>query len=280
MTGDKQLPMLPQVLYVTDLSYEAKGRVYRDEDLFVTEQLRPYFDLVLCHPLQVESKMAGFDAVVVRNSGPVLHYQKQYESFRAAALSSGTRVFNQLSGRADMIGKQYLVDLSAAGAAVIPTADQSADLGRLPAASSFVVKPKLGSDSIGMRLVDCRGLALLDFEGILVQPAIEFEYEVSFYYVDRDFQYALYAPDPNRRWQLSRYEPTLQDLAFADWFVDWNTIDHGIQRVDACRAREGDLLLMELEDLNPYLSLDLVDGDTRDRFIAAMRRSIVELIRT
>lgn len=271
--------MLPRILYVTDLNYEAKGRVYRDEDLFVTGQLRPYFDLVLCSPLDAESMMNGFDAVVVRNSGPVLHYQQHYESFRTAALSSGVRVFNQLSGRADMVGKQYLVDLSAAGAAVIPTVDRADDLNRLPNSSSFVVKPKLGSDSIGMRVVDGAGLALLDFGGAVVQPTIEFVHEVSFYFVDRDFQYALYAPDPNRRWQLQHYEPTVDDLTFANWFVDWNTIDHGIQRVDACRTRDGELLLMELEDLNPYLSLDLIHADPRARFIAAMRRSIVELIR-
>ena len=56
-------------------------------------------------------------------------------------------------------------------------------------------------------------------------------------------------------------------LAFAREFVEWNTIEHGIQRVDACRTKEGDLLLVELEDLNPYLSIDLLDAPTRDRFL-------------
>ena len=79
---------------------------------------------------------------------------------------------------------------------------------------------------------------------------------MSFYYVDDAFQYALYAPDPDRRWVLEPYEPSEADLAFARRFIDWNTLDHGIQRVDACRTRDGDLLLVELEDLNPYLSLD------------------------
>jgi hypothetical protein len=34
------------------------------------------------------------------------------------------------------------------------------------------------------------------------------------------------------------------------------------------------LLLVELEDLNPYLSLDLVDDRTRDTFVTAMARSL------
>ena len=50
-------------------------------------------------------------------------------------------------------------------------------------------------------------------------------------------------------------------------FIDWNTIDKGIQRVDACRAKDGRLLLVELEDLNPYLSLLEVDDKTREIFL-------------
>ena len=56
--------------------------------------------------------------------------------------------------------------------------------------------------------------------------------------------------------------------------IDWNTLGHGIQRVDACRTRQGDLLLVELEDLNPYLSLDLVDDRTRDAFVTGMTASL------
>ncbi|MBW5425057.1 hypothetical protein GKQ77_26445, partial [Streptomyces sp. BG9H] len=72
--------------------------------------------------------------------------------------------------------------------------------------------------------------------------------------------------------------PTPADLAFARRFIDWNAIDHGIQRVDACRAPSGDLLLVELEDLNPYLSLDLLDEETRDTFVTAVKGALVARI--
>lgn len=97
---------------------------------------------------------------------------------------------------------------------------------------------------------------------------------MSFYFVDDAFQYALYAPDPARRWELVPYAPTDADLAFARAFVAWNTLSHGIQRVDACRAPSGELLLVELEDLNPYLSLDLVPADVQDRFITSLTESL------
>ncbi|MET9381714.1 hypothetical protein ABZY09_11630 [Streptomyces sp. NPDC002928] len=264
----------PRVLYVTDLAYPARGRRYCDEDIFLTSRLRADFDLALCHPRDAAALMDAFDAVVVRNSGPVLEYQEQYDAFRERALRSGTRVYNPLTGRADMAGKQYLLDLSAAGLPVIPTVDRPDDLHLLPEADQYVVKPKLGADSIGLRTVTADRLPGLTDGTVLVQPRIDFTYEVSFYFVDDDFQYALYAPDPDRRWQLQPYEPTHEDLEFARGFIAWNTIGHGIQRVDACRAPDGRLLLVELEDLNPYLSLDALDETRRDAFVAALTQSL------
>ncbi|MEE1832857.1 hypothetical protein [Streptomyces sp. SP17KL33] len=263
-----------RVLFVTDLAYPARGRRYCDEDIFLTSRLRDAFDIALCHPLDAAALMDAFDVVVVRNSGPVLHYQKEYDAFREQAVARDIRVYNPLSGRGDMAGKQYLLDLTAAGYPVIPTIDRPEDLHLLPEAAQYAVKPKAGADSIGLTFLPREQLSDLVYGDILVQPRIDFRYEVSLYYVDDTFQYALHAPDPERRWVLEPYEPADVDLAFARRFIDWNTLDHGIQRVDACRTREGDLLLVELEDLNPYLSLDLVSDRTRDAFVASMAASL------
>jgi hypothetical protein len=268
----------PSILYVTDLTYPARGRRYGDEDIALTARLREEFDLALCHPRDAAALLDPFDAVVVRNSGPVLGYPAEYEEFRARVAKLRTRLYNPLTGRGDMAGKGYLVDLSRAGYPVIPTVDRAADLGRLPAAAEYIVKPKLGADSIGLTVLGLDRLVGVEFGEVLVQPRIDFRYEVSFYFVDDDFQYALYAPRPDRRWELAPYQPGPEDLAFARRFIDWNDIRHGIQRVDACRTRDGDLLLVELEDLNPYLSLDLVDEATRERFIAAFKDSLRGLL--
>ncbi|WP_336323742.1 hypothetical protein [Streptomyces lavendofoliae] len=268
------MPARPALLYVTDLAYPARGRRYCDEDIFLSSRLRADFDIALCHPLDAAALMDRFDAVVVRNSGPVLHYQAEYDAFRERATAHGTRVYNPLTGRADMAGKQYLLELTRAGYPVIPTVDRPQDLGLLPGTGQYVVKPKAGADSIGLRFVPADALGPIAEGDVLVQPRVDFRYEVSFHYVDDTFQYALYAPDPARRWELEPYAPTEADLAFARRFIDWNTLGHGIQRVDACRTREGELLLVELEDLNPYLSLGLVDDRTRDAFVSGMTSSL------
>ncbi|MFK3732551.1 hypothetical protein ACI2LJ_20050 [Streptomyces sp. NPDC088090] len=270
----------PRLLYVTDLAYPARGRRYCDEDIDLTARLRASFDLALCHPRDAAALMDSFDAVVVRNSGPVLHHQEAYDRFRERAAALGTRVYNPLHGRGDMAGKQYLLDLTAEGLPVIPTVDRPEDLHRLPEAGEYAVKPRTGADSIGLRFVPYAELPALAAGGdLLVQPRIDFRYEVSFYFVDDRFQYALYAPDPARRWELVPYEPTAADLDFARRFVAWNTLRHGVQRVDACRAPDGGLLLVELEDLNPYLSLDRVGEPVRARFAAELTRSLRDFLK-
>ncbi|WP_320775736.1 hypothetical protein [Streptomyces sp. CRN 30] len=269
-----------RLLYVTDLAYPARGRRYCDEDIFLTSRLRGEFDVALCHPEDAVALMDAFDAVVVRNSGPVLAHPGAYAAFRERAAARGTRVYNQLTGRADMAGKQYLTELTAAGFPVIPTVDGVAGLDRLPEAGQYVVKPRLGADSVGLRTVPADRLrAVVEEcaaagEDVLVQPHVDFVHEVSFCFVDDTFQYALYAPRPDRRWELVPCVPTPDDLAFARRFIDWNTVRHGVQRVDACRTRDGGLLLVELEDLNPYLSLDALDEADREAFVTAFAASL------
>lgn len=270
----------PKLLFVTDLHYPSRGRIYYEEDLALSRRLAPDFHLVLCHPLSARAYLGDVDGVLFRNAGPVSGFAEAYRAFRRAATTQGVRVFNELTGKADMLGKQYLVDLSREGFPVIPTVDRQADLSRLPKASRYVVKPKDGADSDGLVAVDRAGLSDMDLAGQVVQPRIDFEYEVSFYFLNDRFEYALYAPDPDGRWRLEPYEATEGDLLFARRFIEWNDIEHGIQRVDAVRTKAGELMLMELEDINPYLSLDLLADDERDRFVENLRAVLRAWIET
>lgn len=274
------MPSLPRVLFVTDLNYQARGRRYCDEDIELSGRLGDDFDLVLCHPNSASAFMDGVDVTVVRNSGPVQGYPVEWEAFRSHALKAGAPVFNSLDGAGDMAGKQYLVTLSDAGMPVMPTVDDVTRLPQLPEAARYVVKPKDGADSIGLTVVTGERLReIATLENLLAQPFIDFLYEVSFFYVGDRFAYALYAPDPQRRWELVPYAPTSDDLSFASGFVRWNSLSHGIQRVDACRTADGRLLLVELEDLNPYLSIDRLDEATKSGFVRMIAEGIAGLLR-
>lgn len=257
------------ILYLTDLSYPAKGRIYSEEDIYITNLLKDCFDVVLCHPKCAERFEDSVDLIVFRNTGSIIGYKEIYLAFADRVRQKGLKTFNTFTGKADMLGKQYLLDLTAADYPVIPTVDSTDELHLLPAAEQYVIKPKDGADSIGLEFISKEELSGRDFSDRewLIQPAIDFVYEVSFYFINDKLEYALYAPDKAKRWELKAYPYTDEDAAFARKFIAWNTIEHGIQRVDACRTRDGRLLLVELEDLNPYLSLPDVGEETRKTFM-------------
>lgn len=258
---------MTKILYLTDLYYEAKGRNYFEEDLYITDKLKEHFDLVLCHPKNSKSFEDDVDLIVFRNTGPVSGFEDEYESFVERVVSANKKTFNEFTGKADMKGKQYLLDLTADNYPVIPTVDRLENLDMLPDCERYVIKPKDGADSIGLEFLNKKELLDRDVEGMLIQPAVDFEYEVSFYFINDTLKYALYAPDKSRRWELQGYEFSQKDKEFAERFIEWNDIENGIQRVDACRTKDGRLLLVELEDLNPYLSILELDEKTRGDFI-------------
>ena len=258
---------MKKILYLTDLYYDANGRDYFEEDLYITEKLKDYFDLVLCNPKNSESFESDVDLVVFRNTGPVNEFPEVYDSFVKRVKSNNIKTFNEFSGKADMCGKQYLLDWTLEDFPVIPTIDSIDNFELLPESDKYVIKPKDGADSIGLEFLTKEELFSRELNNMLIQPAIDFEYEVSFYFINDTLEYALYAPDKTKRWELEKYDLTEYDEYFAKKFIDWNDIENGIQRVDACRTQDGKLLLVELEDLNPYLSILELDCETREKFL-------------
>lgn len=269
--------IMKTILFVTDLYYKAKGRLYYEEDLFLTSKLRECFKLVICHPEDIETFEKYFDLIVFRNTGVVINFIKKYKEFRKRIVPNNLKTYNEFNGNGDMNGKQYLVDLTNENFPVIPSVDSLDSFKKLPNVSTYVIKPKYGADSIGMKILS-KDEIIEEIDSnnkdTLIQPLINFEYEVSFYFIDEQFQYALYAPDKTKRWDLKEYSPTEEDLEFAQRFIEWNNLKSGIQRIDACRNENGKLLLVELEDFNPYLSLLELNTETCNNFIEILKKSL------
>lgn len=45
------------ILYLTDLYYDAKGREYYKEDLFITSKLKEHFNILIGNPQQAISSL-------------------------------------------------------------------------------------------------------------------------------------------------------------------------------------------------------------------------------
>ena len=230
--------------------------------------------MVICHPKDTETFEEGFDLIVFRNAGSVANFKEKYQEFRNRVVSGHLKTYNSFDGKADMNGKEYLIELTISFPchSNIDTLDS---LNKLPDVETYIVKPKNGADFIAMEFVtkdELREKVDSESKNTFVQPFIIFEYEVSFYFVDHEFQYALYAPDKEKRWELKEYVPTEQDLTFAKRFIEWNNLDWGIQRVDACRNEQRELLLVELGDLNLTFPSRSVTAETRQNFVETMKK--------
>lgn len=269
--------MKKNLLLVTDFSYEAKGREYYREDVELSILLRKSFNVAISHIADFNPFVNSFDAVLLRNTGPQITHQKELDVLK---LRQDLKLFNDLKGKGDIVGKRHLRELFTAGYPVIPTysAEERNSLISTKRYSKYLLKPLNGADSQGVKIVDNDELQKESCTNLLIQPLTDFQYEVSFYFIGDAFQYALYAPDPAKRWVLKPYEASAEDIAFAVRFIQWNSCKHGIQRVDACRTTEDTLLLMELEDYNPFLSLDLLPLKTKENFINTLTSSLNKLI--
>ena len=267
------------ILYVTDLYYKAKDRNYYEEDLFITSRLQPHFNVLIAHPRQAISFLDQVNYVVYRNTGCVMDFEAYYHEFRKKVKEKNILSFNSFDGKADQMGKQYLLDLQGSGYAVIPTVADIKDIANLGDPEKYIVKLMNGADSKGMEILTKEQLLAAKPQGKLIQPYIDFQSEVSFYFLNDKFQYALYAPNKEKRWELTGYEATPADLEFAQKFIQWNNMKRGITRVDACRLRDNSLLLVELEDLNPFLSLELLSEEKRAYFLSTFIDALKEMTR-
>lgn len=272
---------MKKILFVTDLYYNAKGRNYYEEDLFLTSSLREDFKLLICNPKDINDFNEDFDLILFRNTGPAANFEKEYKIFRNKIKTHNLLTYNSFDGHGDMNGKNYLMELTDKNLPVIKTINNIKDFHKLPIVKNYIIKPIDGADSIGLEYLSkddvFKKIKPYDYS-TLIQPFIDFQYEVSFYYIDRKFQYALYAPNKGERWKMEEYNPTKDDFDFCNRLLSWNNLSHGIQRIDACRDENGDLLLVEMEDLNPYLSLLDISSTLRDKFVFSLKESLNNLL--
>jgi hypothetical protein len=262
------------VLLLTDFSYQAKGREYFREDVELSCYLRKFFKLCISHIKDIEKVINHVDVVLIRNTGPQVFHHKELMTLRNR---SDLIIFNDLSGKGDINGKYHLLELFRSGFPVIPTFESKNELGKFGFFDNYLLKPLDGADSSGVKIVSHKELIKEECRNVFLQPLVEFEYEVSFYFIGKQFYYSLYTPNPQKRWELKPYEASREDVEFALKFINWNTCKFGIQRVDACRLRDGTLLLMELEDYNPFLSLDLLQKKVKEFFLEALCVSLSEI---
>ncbi len=190
-----------------------------------------------------------------------------------------TRILNKnlprinFDGNFDNKGKHYLSHLYNLGYSVVPTIDTIDDLNKIPACEKFLIKPVNGYASFGIIEVDASNIREYWNKNYVIQPKIDFDSEVQFYFVGGKYQFAqIFTPKK----LLSHdnavfYIPTDKEIELATTFAELNGEEfNGVQRIDFLKVGDR-LLLSELEDDCPYMAIEALEDEGRTSFINAFK---------
>lgn len=221
-----------------------------------------------------------FDVFLLRNTwdtDATIETIKEKSNFRRRVINKSLPCIN-FDGKCDGNSKEYLVHLYKNGYPVIPTVDNMEDLQMIDKCDKFLLKLKDGYDGIGQMVVDKQELKQKYTNSYIIQPFLKFKSEVQFYYIKDKLEYALeFVPGKIPIYpEAIKYIPNENEIELANEFSKLNGNYYGIQRIDFIKLNNENLLLTEIEDIAPYLDLDCVDEETRNRFILDYKNMVYE----
>ena len=264
------MPQLPELLFVTNPDHEDA-----DEDAYLARELSDTFDVHLVSPSEAATQIADVRRCLIRNAWPSRQFKQELESIVRIGRERNIKLYNPAHRTGYVEDKRYIGELQRLGYPVIPTVFSATEIDRLPSSASYLIKPNDGCSSFGIETVDRNELMTRNPNGYLIQPELDFKNEVSFYFIDDQFEYAMESAGKGRRWELTLFQPSADDIRWAQRFVDWNKLPYGIQRIDACRMPSGELFLMEIEDQMPLLSILELSKEVRERLCSQIKTSLM-----
>lgn len=264
--------MKPHLTLVTNTANNSA-----EDRALLAPHLAAHFDLRIADPREAARRLDETDILLLRNLWPLHETKTGLAALAEAVKDSSIPAYNPPRHGVFGRDKSYLADLARENFPVIPTVLKKEDRARLGAPPRYLIKPLEGCSSEGVRIFPASELAATDISGHALQPFVEFTCEVSFFFIDNEFVYALRSE--NDRWNLHIWNPDAAQIGWAQQFVAWNALPYGLQRIDAGIRADGSLLLMEIEDLAPFLSLDRLAPAARQEIAEKLATSLLRRVR-
>ncbi len=275
------------------------GSLFRRTDAFehddMMDALRPAFAAAGMHITDISwddpaADWRAFDAAII---GTTWDYSDRLDEFLGvlARIESQTQLFNPVRLVRWNARKTYLRELSEKGARLIPTLWMDAPCAAAIGAAfdrlgtdDIVVKRQVGAGARGQHRLR-RGDPIPELvHAMMVQPfipAIASEGEFSFIFIDGEASHALvkrplpgdYRIQSSYGGREERIMPSAADMEQARGIIAALGEAPLYARVDMVRAADGQLMLMELEVIEPYLYPGQ-GPDLGDRMAAALARRL------
>ncbi|OON98820.1 MAG: hypothetical protein ATN35_03230 [Epulopiscium sp. Nele67-Bin004] len=183
----------------------------------------------------------------------------------------------------DGLGKQYLCELFANNANVIPTINTMANVEQLGNPEKYVVKDiKSFGNGLYQKFVDADKLKEVYVEGNIIQPFMKFKSEVQCYYVGQQFKYALeYTPSKYPNYPEPKFiQLTEEEKQWADKFANYSGLEHGFLRIDFIRLEDNRLMLMEIEDHAAFMNLQRLPAELLADVMKSYKQNIYDCIQS
>lgn len=269
------------ILLLTNENNEEK-----QEDLWIAEAFKQDGNSVDIEWIDYDEKLdENYDVILKRNIWfsqdipleELQEYEEKANCFSQRLKQKNKKLVN-FNGKFDEQGKDYLVELFHKYDEVVPSIDKLEEIDLLPKVEKYLWKPKIGYDGIGQRKIEREDLRKIQLQDAILQPFLELESEVQFYFINRTLQYALeFKPSkipvyPKAIW----YQYSKQEAKIAQKFADLNEELIGIQRIDFLKLKNGELKLIEIEDASPYLDLDCLNKKDRNLFIKHYKEMVYQ----
>ena len=252
------------------------------EDIYLQERFKKDGNICDIKWVDYDEKLDDYYDVIIRRNTWVGNSKdtKSYKSLdgllieRLVNKKAKTVNLQGLDGK----GKEYLLDFYRKGLKVIPTLNEALNWNY----DKYVLKQinSFGS-SIGQAYVSKDELKeKFNKDKYLIQPKLKFKSEVQTYFINSKLMYAFeyipskypVYPDPIYI-NLSKEEEKLATL-----FSSLSNIKYGMKRVDFLRLEDNSLVLLEIEDNAPHMSLEELDEKYRNKVIDEYVKGIYELL--
>lgn len=256
------------------------------EDVFIARAFQNDGHKVLLTSIDYDERLDNIVDIVIRRNSWISN-SKHLENYYGVVKEVKARIINKnlprinFDGKFDGGNKSYLVKLFKDGYPVIPSIDSIKDLCLLPSSDYYLLKPKESHDGIGIKKVNKDNLKDEFNDNYIIQPVIKFKSEVQFYFIKDEFQYALeFFPSKVPIYpEAIKYQYSDKELEIAKIFASLNNNYYGVQRIDFLKRENNELLLTEIEDIAPYLDLDRLEKQDRDRFINNYKKMVYEYLK-
>lgn len=265
----------PKVIFVTNPLHNDI-----EEDQFLATYLSETFEIQLCTLPEAITQVKSTHYCLIRNAWPSRLFKAEFKEFERVCKENTVVVYNPIHRNGYLEDKNYLVSLYQDGYPVIPSIRSITDLKNIPISNEYLIKPLDGASSWGIETLSKADLIKLNPQEYLIQPKLNFQDEISFFFIDNELAYTLVSAGPKGRWDLKEYTPTENELQWAEAFVNWNKLPFGLQRIDACRMPTGEMYLMEIEDTMPYLSLEVLNPASKEEVLNTLVDSLKLIFRS